>query len=100
PVYVNDDSGNEEIAFVIQKFLPDPVSIDSITGLPEFKDAEITKNRQGSLYRLTSEQYHAVLRGDVQKEEEIPEYSMADALSLTFMEEQQFADTLAILQHK
>lgn len=45
PVYVNDDSGSEEIAFVIQKFLPDPVPIDSIVDLPEFKDAEIRNNR-------------------------------------------------------
>src|SRR5690606_34312679 len=100
PLYVNDDSGSEEIAFVIQKFLPDPVPIDSIVDLPEFKNAEIKNNRQGSLYKLTSEQYHAVLKGDIQKEEQIQEYSKADALSLIFMEEQQFADTLAILKHK
>jgi 5-methylcytosine-specific restriction protein B len=99
-VYTNDDSGNEEIAFVIQKFLPEPVSIDSIIDLPEFKDAEVRNNRQGSLYKLTSEQYHAVLKGDIQKEEGIQEYSKADALSLVFMEEQQFDDTLAILKHK
>jgi 5-methylcytosine-specific restriction protein B len=100
PVYVNDDTGQEEIAFVIQKFLPDPVAIETVIELPEFTDSEIKNNRQGSLYKLTKEQYHAVLNDDIVKEEELEEYAKEDALQLLFIENDEFDNVLETLRYK
>ena len=100
PVYVNDDTGQEEIAFVIQKFLPDPVAIEAVTALPEFAESEIKNNRQGSLYKLTKEQYHAVLDNDIIKEEEIEEYGKEDALEMLFIDDSAFDNVLKTLRYK
>jgi 5-methylcytosine-specific restriction protein B len=100
PIYINEDTGKEEIAFTIQKFLPDPVPIAVVLDLPEMQKSEILNNRQGSLYKLTKEEFHAVLDDDIKKEEGIEEFSEADALKDLFLESADLDRILSALKYK
>jgi 5-methylcytosine-specific restriction protein B len=99
-VYVNEDSGKEEIAFVIQKFLPDPISIEDVLALEQMQNSEIFNNRQGSLFKITKEQFHSILNTDLQREEAIPEYTRTDALKDLFIEEAELNAIVSNLEYK
>lgn len=99
-IYVNDDSGAEEIAFVIQKFLPDPVPIDEVLALEEMQHSEIISNRQGSLYKLSKDEFHSILNSDLKHEEEIDEYTKEDALKALFIEEPELNAIISNLEYK
>lgn len=98
--HINEDSGEEEISFVIQKFLPDPVGIDDILEMPELQESEIIKNRQGSLYKLSKLEFHTILNNELRREEEISDYSKADALKELFIDEIELDRILSSLEYK
>lgn len=99
-LYINEDNGEEEISFVIVKFLPEPVSIDTIVEMPEYQNSEIINNRQGSLFKLTKEQYHAVINFDVREEGNVDEYSKGMALQHLFIADKQFDEIIETLEYK
>lgn len=100
PVYINEDSGNEEIAFTIERFLPDPVSIEDVLLLPEMQKSEILNNRQGSLFKLTKEEFTSVLSSDLHREEEIEDFTKQHALKDLFIDETELVRILASLEYK
>lgn len=99
-LYINEDSGEEEISFVIVKFLPEPVSIDTIVEMPQYQNSEVKNNRQGSLFKLTKEQYLAVINFDVRTEESVDAYSKENALQALFLDDKQFDEILGVLKYK
>jgi 5-methylcytosine-specific restriction enzyme B len=82
-----------------------PISYDKIKQLPELQDAEPVKNHQGSLFKLTSEEYE-IIRGLIDDanprlttKPEIPveSYTKEQALSELFIDAKTLEKALALL---
>lgn len=97
-IHVDEDTGDEQISFIIQKFLPDPISWSDLKEMPELKDCEVLNNNQGSLFKVKKEEYDAILNREVEIEKD--PYSMKQALSEIFAEEEQLNQILESLKYK
>ena len=98
--HIDEDDGLEKIAFKIQKFIPEPVTYETLKGMPELANSEVMRNNQGSLFKLTKEEYNAILELDLTEEKGLDEYSIADAEKEIFLPTNKIEDILASLEYK
>lgn len=96
-LYVNDDTGDEEIAFTVQKILPNPVELEKVLNLPSMSDSDVNK-RPGSLFRLSQEQFQSIITYDL--EQTAPDYAKTDALKSLFIQEDDLDRILTALEYK
>ncbi len=98
--FVDDDDGEEKIGFTIQKFLPEPIPLDQVLAMPEMAEAEIKKNRQGSLFKLSKSEYNAILDPEFKLETEVEVYGIDDALKDLYLSEEDFKRILDTVSYK
>lgn len=99
-IYVDEDDGREKISFIVQKFLPTPISYETLKTLPEMSNSEVLRNNQGSLLSLSKEEYHAIIDIDVKTELAYHEYTIQDAESELFLNKETLEDIVGILDYK
>ncbi len=62
PVYTDPGDSQEKVAFRIKSFLDRPVARTEILSHPDLQECEVaTKNPTGSLYKLTREEFEAII---------------------------------------
>ncbi len=98
--HIDDDDGKEKISFIIQKFLPSPVSYDTLKSMHELENSEVMRNNQGSLFKLTKEEYHSILNKDQSKEIDLNDYSIEDAEKDIFLSKEELENIQNSLEYK
>ena len=96
--HIDEDNGDEQISFVIQKFLPEPISWAQLKNFTQLADSEIMRNNQGSLFKLTSKEYEAIIGNEIVSSH--PEYSIDNALKDLFIEKDEIDEILESLEYK
>lgn len=99
-VHIDDDDGKEKISFIIQKFLPSPLSYDTLRSMPQLINSEIIRNNQGSLFKLTKDEYHAILNKEVLSETDLIDYTIQDAENEIFLSKEELENIQNILEYK
>jgi 5-methylcytosine-specific restriction protein B len=98
--YIDEDDGMEKITFKIQKFFPDQITYESLKAMPELADSEVMKNNQGSLFKLTKEEYNAIVDKDVSIGVDLPGYSIVEAQKEIFLSNEYLNTILDALEYK
>jgi 5-methylcytosine-specific restriction protein B len=93
-----DENEVQRIEFKIQRFLNRPIAWEDLIQHKDFKDAEVVKNNQGSLYPLTQTQFAAIL--SLEYDSNIPEYTFENLKSDSFVNDEQLKKIVATLKHK
>ena len=99
-VYNDEDDGKAKISFIIQKFLASPIPWSTIGEMPALADCEVLKNNQGSLFKLSKNEFNAILAHTGTENNELNAYSKEDALRDLFMDEEQLDKILSALTYK
>ena len=82
-----------------------PIDYAVLKACPELEQMEYFQNAQGSLFRLTKEEYDFILdivreANPISVEETIEEYTKDDFLKEVFMTEKRYENLVAVLQNK
>nr|MDA3915346.1 EVE domain-containing protein [Deltaproteobacteria bacterium] len=81
----------------------EPVSLHEIQTDPELKDCEPLKNNQGSLFKLTKDEFE-IIRAIIDEKNPssppIEPYSIEKALETVFLEKKHFRDIVDLLNYK
>lgn len=93
-----DENEVQRIEFKILRFLNRAIAWDEITQVENFKDAEVVKNNQGSLYPLTQTQFDAIL--SLEYDSNIPKYTFENLKSDSFVSDEQLEKIISTLKHK
>lgn len=99
-IHFDEDSGREEISFIIQKFLPNPIAYETLKNIPALAQAEPMRNNQGSLFALTKEEFTAIINTDVRTGTDLPVYGMEEAKKELFIPEEMLEYVLFCLEQK
>jgi 5-methylcytosine-specific restriction protein B len=99
-LHVDDDDGKEKISFILQKFLPNPISWKTLKALPALENSEIIKNNQGSLFKLTKEEFDAINHKEISLELSIPDYTISNAEQDMFLTREEILTIQDCLQYK
>jgi MoxR-like ATPase len=105
PLHRNPKLG-EVISFQLKDKAPQPIDWLELKSLHFFKDSEILKNNQGSLFKLTEEEFEAIQamidaqKEAIQHEDVLIPYERKDALKDLFMDESLYDDIIETLQYK
>lgn len=97
-LHIDEDTGDEQISFIIQKFLPDPIPWTDLKEMSELKDCEVLKSNQGSLFKLKKAEYDAILNRETAIEKD--PYTMKQALYEIFANEVELNRILDSLRYK
>lgn len=97
-IFIDEDDGEEKISFVIQKFLPRQFTWSELKELTSLEEAEPLKNNQGSLFKLSSAEFKAIVEANLIKKNEL--YTKENALSEIFINEYQLDNISNNLQYK
>ncbi|WP_052354144.1 AAA family ATPase [Flectobacillus major] len=101
-----DPQFGETIGFTIKDKIPQPIEWAELKQIHFFKDSEILKNNQGSLFKLTEDEFEAIQAMiDLQKESSHREnivipYEKNDALTDLFLNDDKFDDIIDTLRYK
>ncbi len=98
--HIDDDDGKEKISFIIQKFLPSPVSYNTLKSMHELENSEVIRNNQGSLFKLTKEEYHSILNKDISIEIDLNDFSIEDAEKDIFLSKEELENIQNSLEYK
>jgi len=100
-LYESEEGESLEIRKI--QALENPISLKELQSIPELQDCEPLINNQGSLFKLTSEQYE-IIRDLVDERNTISPkpspYSKEEAMKDLFINEEKFDDFLSVLHHK
>ncbi len=99
-----DENGDDAIEFEIKEFLENPIDLSELRDNPDLKDCEITINIQGSLFRLSKDEYeiieNLIIDYNPQKEESTEIYSRDQAIYDSGFNQDFFNNILRVLQDK
>jgi len=98
--YIDEDDGVEKISFVIQKFLPIPITYEHLKRMPEMVNAEPLNSAQGTLFKLTKAEFEAIINQEENIEGIFKSYTKADALAEIFLDEEGINEILETLAYK
>ncbi len=96
----NDEEG-EVIIFKIKEFFPYQPTWEELKDNPILVNSEVFRNNQGSLFKLTANEYNTILnicKKGLPVENEI--YSFNDALEEIFLKEDQLHNIIDLLEYK
>lgn len=96
-VHIDEDEG-EIISFKIVKFLSDPISWQELKEMPELVNCEVLRSNQGSLFKLSKEEYEAIANKNAKTEHK--KYEINDALKEIFLDEITLKSILNSLEYK
>lgn len=98
------DLEGEVIEFKITEFLENPVDFDTLKSNPDLKNAEPIINIQGSLFKLSEEEFETIqnIIEDFNPKiiKEVEEYTIDEAIEESGMLKDQFEEILMILKEK
>ena len=93
-----DENEVQKIEFKIQRFLNRTIAWEDLLQVESFKDAEVVKNNQGSLYPLTKIQFDAIL--SLEYDYNIPKYNLENLKSDSFVRDEQLEKIISTLKLK
>ncbi len=98
-------SDGEKILFEKVESFASPIDYAVLKACPELEQMEYFQNAQGSLFRLTKEEYEFILdivreANPISSEEIIEEYTKSDFLDEVFMTEKRYENLVAVLRNK
>ena len=105
PLHRNIKLG-EVISFKINEKSPQPIDWAELKSLHFFKDSDILKNNQGSLFKLTEEEFEAIQaiidaqKEDLHSDEVLIPYEQKDALKDLFIDDDKFDEIIETLRYK
>lgn len=101
-----DSKLDEVISFKLIDKIPEPIDWSELKAIHFFKDSDILKNNQGSLFKLNEEEFEAIQAMiDAQKESLHHEdilipYEKKEALNDLFIDDDKFDDIIDTLKYK
>lgn len=96
-----DEDGNEAIFFNIKEYFPYQAQWEELKANPLLSNCEVFNNNQGSLFRLTESEFTAIFDTCSKGMFVEPDpYTITEALSEIFFTEEQFRNTLDLLEYK
>jgi 5-methylcytosine-specific restriction protein B len=93
-----DENEIQRIEFNIQRFLNKPIAWENLIQVEAFKDADVVKNNQGSLYRLTQSQFEAIL--SLEYDVDLPKYTIENLKSDSFIDDEKLEKMVSYLDRK
>jgi 5-methylcytosine-specific restriction protein B len=95
----------ENLYFEILEILESPIELSTFRNNPGLEDMEYFSNPQGSLFKLTKQEYDLLMdivrkENPITQNEDIESYSKADFLSEVFLDGSSFDDLSALLESK
>jgi 5-methylcytosine-specific restriction protein B len=96
----------EVISFKMKEKFPEPIDWLELKSLQFFKDSEILKNNQGSLFKLTEEEFEAIQamidaqKETLQSDDVLIPYERKDALKDLFIDDEKFDEIIDTLRYK
>ena len=93
-----DENEVQRIEFKIQRFLNRPIAWESLLQVEAFKDADVVKNNQGSLYRLTKLQFEAIM--SLEYDTDLPKYTIENLKSDSFIANEKLEKMVSYLKNK
>lgn len=103
---VSRANDGEKIWFQKTETLTDPVDFSVIKGIPELKQMEFLVNPNGSFFKLTEEEYNAIISIIRQNNDEevesldVPDYTRTDFLNEVYMDEANYEELVELLKAK
>ncbi len=99
------EQDGEEIFFEKLEGLSSPIDYQVLKGYPELEGMEFFTNPNGSLFKLTREEFDFIMdlireENSVQNETHIELYSKEDFLDEVYMSEQRFKTLVSVLKNK
>ena len=99
-------SDGKQLYFKKIEALPYPIEYSTFKDLPELADMEFLKKKNGSLFKLTAEEFDCVMElirdsnPSPKKSEQIPTYTKDDFLKEVFMDDKEYSKLRALLLNK
>ena len=93
-----DENEIQRIEFKIQRFLNKPIAWENLIQVEAFKDADVVKNNQGSLYRLTQLQFEAIM--SLEYDVDLPKYTIENLKSDSFIDDEKLEKMVSYLDRK
>lgn len=93
-----DENEVQRIEFKIQRFLNRPIAWENLIQVDAFKDADVVKNNQGSLYRLTQLQFDAIM--SLEYDADLPKYTIENLKSDSFIANEKLEKMVSYLKNK
>lgn len=102
---ITAEQDGEKICFEKAESLASPVDLASLKDIPELKVMEYFQNPQGSLFRLTEEEYSLILdlireQNPLQPETAFDAYTKDDFLEEVYMTESKYENLVSVLRNK
>ena len=102
---ITAEQDGEKLWFEKTEVLANPVSYAALKDIPKLQDMEYFKNQQGSLFRLSQEEYDIILdtireENPVAVEKIAVPYTKSDFLEDVYMTEERYERLVAVLQNK
>ena len=103
---VSRANDGEKIWFQKTETLTDPVDFSVIKGIPELQQMEFLVNPNGSFFKLTEEEYNAIISIIRQNNDEevesldVPDYTRTDFLNEVYMDEANYEELVELLKAK
>lgn len=100
-LHIDDDTNEEQITFKIKEFVPYQASWEELSSVKELDGSEVMNNNQGSLFKLTKDEYNIIInRCNTTGEPEKEKYSKKDILNEVFIGEDKLDNIINLLKHK
>lgn len=102
---VSDEQGADELWIKKVESLSSPIDYATLKGCPELENMEYFRNPQGSLFKLTKDEYDFILdmirdENLVLSESSVDAYTQNDFLNEVYMTEKRYESLVAVLRHK
>lgn len=102
-IHTNEEG--ESIEFEVTEKISNPVSYEELKEIPDLSNCEPLRNNQGSLFKLTKDEYEVIRdlideKNIEEKAVEVKPYSTEKALESLFIKQKEFEDILEVLKFK
>ncbi|MEA5458286.1 AAA family ATPase [Arcicella sp. LKC2W] len=101
-----DTKLDEVISLKLIDKVPEPIDWDDLKAIHFFKDSDILKNNQGSLFKLNEDEFEAIQamidaqKESLQHEDILIPYEKKEALNDLFIDDDKFDDIIDTLRYK
>jgi len=102
---IHNSEEGEVISFTVKELLPEPVSYSELKDRPELENCEVMLNHQGSLFKLTAQEYETIRsiiseKNPRPQEPKTPRYEYEQAFGESNLLHDEFKKYHALLQSK
>lgn len=102
---IEKPSDGKQVYFRKKETLPYPIDYSAFKDISTLANMEFLKKKNGSLFKLTSDEYDGLLEliresNPLQEEKELPAYTKQDFLNEVFMSGNEYDKLRALLQNK